>query len=58
MAPRRLIEYVVTHELCHTVYPDHSRYFWRLLEKVMPDYERRRQALAINGAKYDQRESR
>lgn len=55
MAPRRLVEYVVAHELCHTVYPDHSRDFWRLLEKVMPDYERRRQALAINGAKYDLR---
>lgn len=53
MAPRRLVEYVVAHELCRTVYADHSRDFWRLLEKVMPDYERRRQALAINGAKYD-----
>ena len=55
MAPRRLVEYVVAHELCHTIYPDHSRDFWRLLEKVMPDYERRRQALAVNGAKYDLR---
>lgn len=56
MAPRRLVEYVVAHELCHTIYPDHSQNFWRLLEKVMPDYESRRNSLAINGAKYDLRD--
>jgi predicted metal-dependent hydrolase len=58
MAPRRLVEYVVAHELCHTIVSDHSRDFWRLLEKVMPDYQRRRQTLAINGAKYDLKDAR
>lgn len=57
MAPRRLIEYVVAHELCHIVHPDHSRDFWRLLEQVMPDYERRRQVLAVQGPKFDLRRS-
>lgn len=53
MAPRRLVEYVVAHELCHLVHDDHSRDFWRLLERVMPDYERRRVELAIIGPKFD-----
>lgn len=53
MAPRRLMEYVVAHELCHLRYPDHSRDFWRLLERTMPDYERRRVKLALVGPKFD-----
>ena len=53
MAPRRLVEYVVAHELCHLKYNDHSRDFWRLLERVMPDHERRRAELAINGPRYN-----
>jgi predicted metal-dependent hydrolase len=53
MAPRRLVEYVVVHELCHLRYPNHSRDFWRLLERTMPDYERRREKLAIVGPKLD-----
>lgn len=53
MAPRRLIEYVVAHELCHCKHPNHSRDFWRLLERTMPDYETRRVELAIVGPKFD-----
>jgi len=53
MAPRRLVEYVVAHELCHLKYNDHSRDFWRLLERVMPDHERRRAELAINGPRFN-----
>ncbi len=45
MGPKRLLEYVVAHELCHLRYHDHSREFWRLLSRVMPDYEQRRQEL-------------
>lgn len=53
MAPKRLLEYVVVHELCHLRHVDHSRDFWRLLERAMPDFERRRIELAIHGSKYD-----
>lgn len=53
MAPKRLIEYVVAHELCHLKVHDHSKTYWRLLERVMPDYERRRIELAVHGPKYD-----
>ncbi|MDF1536143.1 MAG: M48 family metallopeptidase [bacterium] len=32
-----LVRYVLHHELCHTVYPNHSRDFWAMLETVEPD---------------------
>ena len=53
MAPRRLIEYVVAHELCHVRHSDHSQAFWRLLSQIMPDYDRRRHELEVTGLKYD-----
>jgi len=33
------IEYVVLHEMCHLVYMNHSKQFWDLVEKHMPDYK-------------------
>lgn len=39
-APRPCIEYVITHELCHLLYPNHTKAFWELLHKEMPDWER------------------
>lgn len=53
MAPKRLVEYVVAHEVCHLKYDDHSERFWSQLARLMPDYERRRTELANEGAKYD-----
>jgi len=53
MAPRALVEYVVAHELCHLRHSAHSPAFWRLLVQLMPDYEDRRQRLAILGPTFD-----
>jgi len=53
MAPRSLVEYVVVHELCHICHGRHSPAFWRLLSRVMPDYEDRRQRLAVLGPTFD-----
>jgi len=38
-APKECIDYVVTHELCHLKYHDHSPEFYKLLESVVPDWE-------------------
>jgi predicted metal-dependent hydrolase len=45
MAPKRLLEYVVAHEICHLKHRNHSREFWRLLGRIMPDCQQRRQDL-------------
>lgn len=44
-APHTCIEYVVTHELCHTRHRDHDARFFKLLGQVMPDWEQRKQRL-------------
>jgi predicted metal-dependent hydrolase len=36
-APSKCIDYVVIHELCHLVHPNHSQSFYELQNKVMPD---------------------
>ena len=33
------IRYVILHELCHLKYMNHSKEFWNLVEKYMPDYK-------------------
>lgn len=44
-APIRLVDYVVAHELCHLRHKNHSRNYWNLLGRVLPDYEQRRAEL-------------
>ncbi len=43
--PERAIDYVVVHELCHLVYMNHSKDFYTLLAKILPDYKERRALL-------------
>ena len=42
MAPMESIDYVIIHELVHTVVHNHSRQFWSRVEGIMPDYKERR----------------
>jgi len=44
-APIDAIDYVITHELCHLAHPNHGPAFFDLLERVMPDWSRRKQKL-------------
>ena len=44
-APMNCIEYVVMHEFCHFIHPDHSKRFYALLAMLMPDWKERKTAL-------------
>lgn len=43
--PRRCIEYVIMHELCHLIHKHHNKDFFDFLTLKMPDWENRKQKL-------------
>ena len=45
MAPPEAVDYVVVHELAHTVEHNHSPRFWNIVRSHMPDYQRQKKAL-------------
>ena len=42
LAPERVLDYVVWHEVCHLEIADHSRRFWALLESRWPSWRAER----------------
>lgn len=49
LAPSRVRDYVIVHELCHRKQMNHSKAFWAEVEKVIPDYQDCRKWLRKNG---------
>lgn len=39
LAPYSIIDYMITHEICHLVYMDHSKRFWNLVESLCPNHQ-------------------
>lgn len=43
--PQEIIDYVIVHELAHIQYMNHSKDFWQLVEKYVPNYKECRKKL-------------
>lgn len=51
MAPVPVLDYIITHEMVHLKYPNHSPEFWDELDKKMPNYRELENWLKQNGVK-------
>lgn len=45
MLPHKIIDYVLIHELSHLVEFNHSKKFYKVIESIMPDYQKYRKEL-------------
>ena len=48
-APISVIDYVIVHELCHSVHKNHSKNFWQLVFSILPNYKASKRWLQVNG---------
>lgn len=53
IAPDRIIDYVVIHELCHILHHNHSPAFWKAVERYCHDYRDCNAWLKINGGRLE-----
>jgi predicted metal-dependent hydrolase len=49
MAPKEIIDYVVVHELVHTIEKSHRKLFWGKVAAILPGYKQQKEWLKING---------
>lgn len=45
LLPRRIADYIIVHEVCHLGEFNHSKKFWKLVEKAIPNYTQIRDEL-------------
>lgn len=53
MAPMKILEYIVVHELAHLLFPNHSAQFWNEVDKIFPDFQERKEWLRVHGEGMD-----
>lgn len=51
MAPVPVLDYIITHEMVHLQFPNHSTAFWNELDKKMPNFREHESWLKQNGVK-------
>lgn len=37
--PEKIRDYIIVHEICHLLESNHSKKFWALVERALPDYK-------------------
>lgn len=47
-APNDVIDYVIIHELAHTKEMNHSKKFWNIVERIIPNYKEKEKWLKVN----------
>jgi predicted metal-dependent hydrolase len=52
LLPSRLADYIIVHELCHLGEFNHSRKFWNLVARAVPDYLEIRNELKKGGVSF------
>ena len=52
LLPEEVLDYVVVHELAHLFEMNHSKAFWAIVERVLPDYKERRELLKQLGKRF------
>ncbi len=50
LAPESVLDYVVAHEVAHLIHMDHSREFWRLVDRLTADVPKSKAWLRRHGA--------
>jgi predicted metal-dependent hydrolase len=50
LAPPYVLDYLTAHEVAHLVELNHSVRFWRLVERIYPDFERAKVWLEVHGS--------
>ncbi|HBN13564.1 MAG: hypothetical protein CMQ46_10335 [Gammaproteobacteria bacterium] len=40
LAPDGVIDYMISHEVCHLLHMNHSKAYWQAVSRVCPDYQR------------------
>ena len=53
MVPIWVFDYILVHEMAHMIERPHSKKFWRIVSRVMPDYHEHIRWLSENGAECD-----
>jgi len=49
--PLPCVDYVIAHELCHLISPNHDKAFYRLIKSVLPNWQKRKEKLELFGVK-------
>ncbi len=49
LLPVHLADYIIVHELCHLGAFNHSREFWSLVSRTIPDHKKRRREVKEKG---------